>query len=269
MKGTNALEKLASRSCLYLRRNSSTILTVVGAVGVVATSVTAVQATPKALMLLENAKKEKGEELTKFEVVRIAGPAYIPSVAIGASTLACIFGANVLNKKKQAALVSAYALADNTYKEYRDKVRELLGEETDDRIISEIAKDKRDEEISAYTPGLGSLPGSGEKCLFYEQHRGKYFEATMNDVLNAEYHLNRNFALRGCAALNEFYEFLGLEQTDFGDVLGWSAYKLAVDYDSRWIDFTHQLTNIDDGSTDGMDCYIIGMVFPPEPEWEY
>ena len=39
-----------------------------------------VKATPKALSLLEQAKEEKGEELTKLETVKIAGPAYIPSI---------------------------------------------------------------------------------------------------------------------------------------------------------------------------------------------
>ena len=42
----------------FLKRNASTILTCVGAVGVVATSVMAVKATPKALILLEKAKGE-------------------------------------------------------------------------------------------------------------------------------------------------------------------------------------------------------------------
>jgi hypothetical protein len=32
----------------------------------------------------------------------------------------------------------------------------------------------------------------------------------------AEYHLNRNYILRGEAVINELYEFLGLEPTDWG-----------------------------------------------------
>ena len=52
---------MLDRSKLYLKNNASTILTCVGAVGVVATTVSAVKATPKAMRLLDNAKKEKGE----------------------------------------------------------------------------------------------------------------------------------------------------------------------------------------------------------------
>ena len=109
----------------FLRRNSSTILTCVGAVGVVATSVMAVKATPKAMTLLENAKAEKGEDLTKLEKVKVAGPAYIPTVITGVGTLACIFGANIISKHQQATLMSAYALIDNSYREYREKVEFL------------------------------------------------------------------------------------------------------------------------------------------------
>ena len=69
---------LLASSKLFLKRNSSTILTIVGAAGVVATAVTAVWATPKALKLLEDAKRDKGEELTKIETVQVAAPAYVP-----------------------------------------------------------------------------------------------------------------------------------------------------------------------------------------------
>ena len=88
---------LLSSSKLFLKRNSSTILTCIGAAGVIATSVLAVKATPKAMALLEQSEEEKGEKLTNMEKVQVAGPAYIPAAIVGASTIACIFGANVLS----------------------------------------------------------------------------------------------------------------------------------------------------------------------------
>ena len=57
------MNNLLSKSQTFLKRNSSTILTCVGAVGVVATTVTAVRATPKAMRLIEQGKEEKGAEL--------------------------------------------------------------------------------------------------------------------------------------------------------------------------------------------------------------
>ena len=258
------LEKACHKSMMFLKRNSSTILTCVGAVGVVATAVMAARATPKALKLLDEAKDEKGEELTKLEIVQVIGPAYIPSVVVGASTIACIFGANILNQRHQASLASAYALVDSAYKDYRNKVKELCGEETDRNIRAAIAKDKC-EELGAYAPGHRSLDISGERRLFYEEYRGKYFETTIENVQNAEYHLNRNFAMRGDASLNEFYSFLGLEPTKEGNVLGWDICKLNEEYDAYWIDFDHETVRMDDG----LECCIIHFPFPPTADYDH
>lgn len=126
----------------FLKRNSSTILTTIGAIGVVATAVIAVKDTPKALRILDEAEQEKGEELTVKEKIVTAGPVYIPAIAVGISTIACIFGANTLNKRNQAALMSAYALLDQSYKDYKRKVSDIYGEDADKKIIEEVAKEE-------------------------------------------------------------------------------------------------------------------------------
>lgn len=267
MKVPNGLLKVYYRAGLCLKRNSSTILTCVGAVGVIGTAVMAVKATPKALSLLEQAKEKKGDNLTKIETIQTAGIVYIPSAIIGLSTICCIFGANVLNRKQQASLASAYALVDNAYKEYRNKVKELFGEDADTKIREEIIKEKIKDDWHAYTPGLNSLDSSDDICLFYDEVGERYFESRPSDVFNAEYHLNRNFTLRGCASLNEFYMFLGLEETKAGETLGWSADDFLESGLGPWIDFDHQTTNIEDGSKDGLKCIIIYPTIKPSVEY--
>lgn len=126
----------------FLKRHSSTILTVMGAIGVGATAVIAVKDTPKALRILDEAEQEKGEELTVKEKIITAGPVYIPAIAVGVSTIACIFGANALNKRNQAALMSAYALLDQSYKDYKRKVSDIYGEDADKKIIEEMTKEE-------------------------------------------------------------------------------------------------------------------------------
>lgn len=126
----------------FFNRHSSTILTVISAVGVGATAVIAVKDTPKALRILEESEQEKGEELTIKEKIIAAGPVYIPAIAVGISTIACIFGANALNKRNQATLMSAYALLDQSYKDYKRKVSDIYGEDADKKIIEEVAKEE-------------------------------------------------------------------------------------------------------------------------------
>lgn len=246
----------------FMKRNSATILTCIGAAGVAATAVLSATQTPKALRLIEEAKKEKGEELTKTEVVKAAVPAYIPAVAVGGATIACILGSNVLNKHTQASLASAYALVSSTYTEYKDKVKELYGEETHKKVMSSIAAEKaKDVNITACTCcgsyGLDFKDANEEIRLFYDAFGDRYFESTISKVLQAEYHLNRNFMLSGCQTLNDFYDFLGLEETDLGNEVGWSAVN-----DYFWLDFCHTKTILEDG----LECYIIEMLFPPTAE---
>lgn len=156
------------------KKNMSTFLTCLGAAGVIATTITAVKATPKAMRLLEEAEKEKGEELTKTEMVKTAAPAFIPTLAIGVGTIISIFGANILNKRSQAALMSSYALLDSSYREYTKKVKKLYGEDSESKIKEEIAKDQYEENDVHVDDG---------KQLFFDFATLEYFEANMNDVI--------------------------------------------------------------------------------------
>lgn len=238
---------LLNSSKLFLRRNSPTILTFLGAAGVVATSIAAAKATPKAMALLEKTKEEKGEELTKLEIVKVAGPAYIPAVAIGASTIACIFGANALNKKTQASIMSAYALLDTSYKQYKSKVKELYGENSDRNVKKEIAKDKfKDNDIHI----------NNKKILFFDFYSLRYFESTERLVLKAENRVNELLKLYGRASLNDFYESLGMPTAYTGYELWWNVQKCPS------VEFTHDITTMDDG----LECCVISMSVEPECE---
>ena len=255
------MNKLLRNTKVFWKRNGSTILTCAGAVGVVTTGIMAVKATPKALKLIEEAKEEKGEDLTTLEIVRVAGPSYIPTILIGVSTIACIFGANVLNQRNQAALASAYALLDSSFKEYKETLKELYGEEAHQNIMDHIAIEKAKEvgvhgSYFATTCDLTADERCGEPVLFYEEYSNRYFEATIEQVINAEYHLNRNYILRGYSYLNELYEFLGLETTDYGSVLGWTP----TDEGEYWLEFNHRKVTLDDG----LECYILEMPFEPK-----
>lgn len=240
----------------FLRRNSSTILTCIGAVGVVATAIMAVKATPKALDLIDEAEEEKGEKLTKFEIVNVAGPAYIPAAITGLGTIACILGSNMLNKRNQASLMSAYALLDNSYKEYKKKVEELYGEDANERIRAEIAKDK-------YT-GDDLLSEDGKE-LFFDYYSGRYFESTTEAVSRAEYMTNRQLYVDGCVSLNDYYAYLGLQPRPEYDEIGWTCQQLDEMYWHSWIDFDHEKTEVGesfDGSVD-LECTIISMSQEP------
>lgn len=241
----------------FYRKHGSTVLTVMGGAGVIATTVTAVKATPKALSLLDNAEKEKGEELTKTEKIKIAGPSYVPSILIGSATLACIFGANILNKRHQAALVSAYTLVDSSFKEYKRKVTELYGEDANKEVTRKIVEDRYED----YEP---EEENSNVK-LFFDNYSMRYFESTMENVLRAELELNKRIAVNSGAYVNEFYELLDIPQTDYGAAVGWSQAILSDMYWDYWLDFDHDEVVMDDG----LECCIISFRHEPVIDFEY
>ena len=102
-------------------------------------------------------------------------------------------------------------------------------------------------------------PSEG-KLLWYEPYRDEFFEMTEKEVIDAEYHVNRSFILRGETNLNEFYEFLGLEPTDAGCEIGWNISMDEYPFENTWIDFEHHLVVTDDGN----EYYRIEIIPPSE-----
>lgn len=272
MNKTPVIQRALYKSGLYLKKYSPVALSCAASVGVIVTVVTAIKATPKAVELVkaDSRKNHNGDPYayTRKEAFMSAWKCYIPTAAFGLSTIACIMGANALNSRKQAALTSAYALINQSYKEYKDKLKELYGEEAHNAIVDSIVSEKCKDVF------LYASDWAGYSCLdfgedtaaypeivrtFYDSFSQRYFETTISKVIQAEYHLNRNFMFKGVIPLNDFYEFLGLEKTEFGETVGWSS----CNGDIYWIDFNHYKLTLEDG----MEIFVIDMVFEPTAEW--
>lgn len=245
---------LTSRSKLFLRKNGSTILTCVGSVGVVVTTVMAVKATPKAMRLIEAAEEKKGEKLTRLETIQVAGMTYAPAAITGIATIACIFGANILNKHTQAALTSAYVLLDQSFKDYKKQVEELYGEDANRDVREFIARDKYAE---------CNIEVGEDARLFYDFYSGRFFESTMAHVILAEYNLNRMIMTDECAYLNDWYELLGIDPIEGGDSVGWSRGHNDAAYWQEWVDFHHADTEMDEN----LECCII--TFKQDPSIDF
>ena len=241
MKKPN-LQRLAQRSKIYLRKASPTILSGLGAAGVIVTSVLAVRATPKALRKIRADSKTNNDGDPQ---------AYI--------------GANVLSKRQQAALTSAYALLNDSYNNYKDKLKELYGEEAHQKIVDAIAAEKAKD---VYITSTGLVRNSSldfdehdpnDERLFYDAYSNRYFESSINRVIQAEYHLNRDFVISGYLPANHFYQLLGLEPLEGGDTVGWS-----IDTGIYWIDFNHSKVTLDDG----LEVLVIDMDWVPDAGWD-
>lgn len=250
------LNRFAYKTEKFIRKNSANILTAASVIGTVALGISSVKSTTKALRAIEEKEVEKGGDISSAEAAKIVVPLYAPPIILCISTVACIIGSNSINKQYQASLMTACVLANNSFNDYKNKVIELYGDKTDSNIKNEIAKDRFNNDDAEWR--LGS-----DEVLFYDEYSDTFFTSTMEKVHNAEYSLNRNFALRGYCDLNEFYKFLGIPETDEGEILGWSFDVGVGYYGYSWIDFYHELVTNDDGTT----FYRIGMPFGPTSDF--
>jgi DNA-dependent RNA polymerase auxiliary subunit epsilon len=123
------------------------------------------------MRLIEAGTDEKGDELTTWETIKVAAPTYIPATLTCLGTLTCIFGANALNRKQQAALISAYVTMDQAYRQYSDKVKKSIGAEAESQIREDIAKEN-------FTGDY--ISESDDTQLFYDMRHGVFFESTVD-----------------------------------------------------------------------------------------
>lgn len=228
----------------FLGKHSSTILTVLGATGVVATAILTAKAVPKAEEMLTEAYNKKGDALTTAEKIKASWKAYIPAALTGASTIACIFGINYLNTRNQASLMSAYALLDNTFKDYRNKANEVYGEDADSNIQHAVMKSKFDE-------GMELHPD--EAVLFFDHHSMRYFESTMENVKKAEQEFLEEFHARGYSCLNEYYDKLGIPRMSYGYQLGWFDLESNDPYNCKELEFIYEEVPIKEDLT----CWMV------------
>ena len=183
-----ALTKTARRT---LSRNSSKILLGLGIAGAFTAVGFAITATPKAMILLDEKKKELGvEKLDAKTIVKTAAPVYIPTAISMAVSTGCIIGASSVNDRRNAALAAAYTMSETALRSYQDKVAATIGE---------------------------------DKAQEIKEASGKYFWTTRNAIEKALNGLNKQLLSDLSVTENDLYDYLGMEHCKNGDLLGWDT----------------------------------------------
>lgn len=250
---------LLKRSEFILRRHAPSIMTYVGVGGFVATVGLAIRATtqmdeisPKLREQIREAKdvaeddgdisakerkeyKKAASELVAkayIDVAKEAAKIYGPTLAVGTVSILLVLGGHGMMVKRQAQMAALYTALDASYKAYRARVREELGEEKEDilyrrpamRAVDETGEDDGSDTTQI---DLGSLLPSPY---------ARYFDPTsVNWVKEAEYNMmflraqekwaNDRLTAVGYLYLNEVYEALGLDRSDAGQLVGWKKDK--------------------------------------------
>lgn len=223
----------------FMVKHSPEILTGVGIAGMISSTVLAVKATPKALQLIEEKKKEiDTDELTIKETVMVAWKPYIPTAAVCVSSIICLIGASSIHLKRNLALSTAYSLSDRAFRTYRDKVIETIGERKEKKIKDAIAQDKVNENPVSQRQILVTPKG---QTLCLDSISGRYFRSDLDTIRKAVNDLNRQLTYHNYISLNEYYYAIGLDQVKYGDNMGWN-----IDNGLIELDFGATITDTDE-----------------------
>ncbi len=204
------------------KQNSPVLLSGIAIAGVIATAVLAAKATPKAMRRLEEAEEP---ELTVIDKFKVTWTCYIPAGLSAAATIACIAGANQIGARRNAALVGAYSLLDQTFREYKDQVVKEFGKDKEQKVYDEVMAEKMRKNPMPEDSQI-IMTGAGEQN-FWDSWGGRYFRSDIETIRQIANNVNKAM-LDGdrVASLNDFYSYLNLEPTEAGNLLGWNLDNL-------------------------------------------
>lgn len=245
------VSKFIHSAQIAVKKRSPEILTALGIVGMVGTTVMAVKVTPKALQCIEEKKDELDcEKLTPIETVKATWKCYIPAGVTGVTSVACLIGASSVNARRNAALATAYSISKTALTEYQDKVVDTIGEKKERAIRDSIAKDKIERDPVRNHEVIITEKGT---TLCYDGVFGRYFKSDIDTLKRAMNEMNRKMVSGDMyVSLNEFYSEIDLNPVDIGDQLGWN-----IDDGTIELDFSSQLAE------DGTPCLVISYNVAP------
>ena len=256
MKSVNGV---TSKAVMKLKKHSPEILVVAGITGTVVSAVLACKATTKVAEILDETKGTldtihegmetgaiNGQEYTtedgkKDTVVVYAqtgmklAKLYGPAIILGTLSITSILASNNILRKRNVALVAAYAAIDKSFKEYRGRVIERFGEQVDTELKYGI-KAKKFEEIEV-DPETGKEKKVKKTVMVADPNLQSdyavYFDSkSRNYETNPDYNrmflkaqqafANDKLQTRGHLFLNEVLDDLDLPRTPAGQIVGWT-----------------------------------------------
>ena len=217
-------------------KNSPAILTGLGIAGGITTTILAVRATPKALNLIEEAEKEKARKwrkehpdstsdeptlkLTAPEIIKATWKQYIPAIALGGASVACLIGANSVHTRRHAALYSAYKLSETALSEYKDKVEEVVSEKKMKEIKQKVAEEHVKKVTGDDQKAQIIIADDGD-TWFVDAMSNQPFKSSKNAMDAAANKLNKAMRSEMYVSLSQLYDELGIPHTGVSDEIGW------------------------------------------------
>lgn len=205
----------------FLKKNSPSILVGVGISGMIASSIFAIKATPKAIVLIDEKKKELDtDKLKAKDLIKTTWKIYLPYALTTVASASCIIFASSISSKRNAALATAYSLSETALMDYKDSIRKHIPDKVKE-IEDDVAKKELERKPLDDSTEVIVLNEDGDLCC--EPVSGRYFKTTINKIDHAVNAINHQLNTDDYASLNDFYYELGLKSTEIGNQLGWNV----------------------------------------------
>lgn len=189
----------------------------------------------------EDARKDKTIIMTTTAIRLMK--LYVPSVIIGAGSIACLLESHNVMRNRNAGLAAALAATTESFKQYRERVTEKYGDEVDKEMRYGIKKEKKEKDGKKTKEEI--VVGCDEKEL---SGYARYFnENNINWSDDPQFNLmflrqNQNWAndkliSQGYLYLNDVYESLGFPKSKAGQVVGWVYDPNNNEHGDNYVDF--------------------------------
>lgn len=256
------------RVLFYAKKYAPEILTGVGIVSGVASTVLAVRATTKVDPIIymheediENIKATRAgyseeeypqkvyiSDLIKeytFTTMRLA-KLYAPAIGMGAASIACVLAAHGIMARRNVAALAALEALDASYKAYRARVEEVHGADGEKAIAYGMEDGKvhtktdpeTGEKWKQIETTLNSRLYSPYARVFDEQSTlyDRRHDVNMMALTAAQESANITLRAKGFVFLNDVYESLGFPKTPAGQIVGWMLND-EEDIGDNYVDF--------------------------------
>ena len=249
-----AVIKNASKAKFWASKHAPELLKVAGTVGFGETMYLVYKGTLRAQEVLEETAENKlliesastnekytdedrkhDEIIVKVNSIKGFAKCYAPAFVCGTLTLSCFFGSDYILRKRNIALVAAYNVLDDGFKNYRKNVVDKYGEEEDFRLNNNLKSEKIsvtevDEEGKKRKKkvDVNVLDGevTGYSFIFDNAHSMMNVSNAIiarDQLMIAQNSANTLLKARGYITLNEVLRSIGLHETSSGQIVGWQT----------------------------------------------
>ena len=224
------LNKLLQETVKAAQKHSPELLAAFGVINIVLAVGNAIRDTTKAMpKVYEIAESNENNEITFVELIKTAAPCYIPTITHTALAIGSVAMGAKISCTQKNMLATSLAASKIISSEYSKNVK-ALAPDVD-----------RDAKINAANNSINQHEYREGDIIFIDDFTGKRFTATMSDVNNAEYEMNRLMQYKGLVSLNDFYKLIGLdvEPNSSDAAFGWCR-SAEPFYGYKWIEFRHR-----------------------------